>query len=115
LAALLARAEAGAADVSYQSITSVFPTTTVAALGAVNSAVAPVEHGLLSYTTFVPEFEMVVEMIRWGPQNRRISFTDPEFGRQPEDFFWAQTTYQRLQAAGVSRTIAVNPNGFAGT
>ena len=28
-------------DVSYQPITSVFPTTTVAALGAVNSAVTP--------------------------------------------------------------------------
>src|SRR3954452_14792184 len=47
-------------DVSYQPITSVFPTTTVAALGAVNSAVTPAEHGLLSYTTFVPEFDMVV-------------------------------------------------------
>lgn len=102
-------------DVSYQPITSVFPTTTVAALGSVNSAVTPAEHGLLSYTIFVPEFEMVVEMIRWGPLNRRISFTDPEFGQAPEAFFWAPTMYHRLHAAGVARAVAVNPTGFAGT
>jgi predicted AlkP superfamily pyrophosphatase or phosphodiesterase len=102
-------------DVSYQPITSVFPTTTVAALGSVNSATTPIDHGLLSYTVFVPEFETVVEMIRWGPLNRRISFTDPEFGRAPEEFFWAPTMYHRLHAAGVTRTFAVNPTGFAGT
>src|SRR5207244_3344514 len=103
------------AEASYQPITSVFPTTTVSALGSVNSAVAPVDHGLLSYTIYVPEFEMVAEMIRWGPINRRISFTDPEFGKRPEEFFWAETTYQKLQNAGLQRTFAVNPNGFAGT
>jgi predicted AlkP superfamily pyrophosphatase or phosphodiesterase len=104
-----------ASNASYEPLTSVFPTTTVAALGALNSAVTPAEHGLLSYTVFVPEFETIVEMIRWGPQNRRISFTDPEFGRSPEDFFWAETMYHRLHAAGLERTFAVNPRGFAGT
>ncbi len=115
LAELLARAAAGNESVSYQPITSVFPTTTVSALGSVNSAVTPAEHGLLSYTIYVPEFEMVAEMIRWGPLNRRISFTDPEFGRSPEEFFWAQTMYARLHEAGLQRTFAINPTGFAGT
>src|SRR5207244_9411240 len=91
----------GNEEVSYQPITSVFPTTTVSALGSVNSAVTPAEHGLLSYTIYVPEFEMVAEMIRWGPINRRISFTDPEFGRTPEEFFWADTAYHKLQNAGL--------------
>jgi predicted AlkP superfamily pyrophosphatase or phosphodiesterase len=54
-------------------------------------------------------------MIRWGPLNRRVSFADPEFGQAPEAFFWASTMYARLQAAGVSRTFAVNPAGFSGT
>jgi type I phosphodiesterase/nucleotide pyrophosphatase len=115
LAALVHRAEGQASCVSYSAITSVFPTTTVAALGSVNSGVAPTGHGLLGYTVFLPEFDMVAEMIRWGPLNRRISFTDPEFGGSPEAFFWSETMYARLHAAGVSRTFAVNPNGFAGT
>jgi hypothetical protein len=112
---LLDRAAAGDEGVSYQAITSVFPTTTVAALGSLNSAVRPVDHGLLGYTLYVPELAMVAEMIRWGPLDRRVSFSDPEFGLTPEGFFWADTLYRRLQAAGVQRTLAVNPSGFAGT
>jgi hypothetical protein len=111
LAALLKDTE----RVSYQPITSVFPTTTVSALGAVNSAVTPAEHGLLSYTIYIPELGTVADMIRWGPINRRISFSDPEFGKVAEEFFWADTLYARLRAAGVGRAYAVNPNGFAGT
>src|SRR4051794_38055301 len=96
-------------------MTSVFPTTTVAALGSVNSGTLPIDHGLLAYTVYLPEFDMVAEMIRWGPLNRRMSFTDQEFGRTPEDFFWAPTMYQRLHEAGIARTFAINPNGFSGT
>jgi hypothetical protein len=115
LAELIDRASRGDACVSYAPITSVFPTTTVAALGSVNSGVTPVEHGLLGYTVFLPEFEQVAEMIRWGPLNRRVSFADPEFGHSPEAFFGAETMYARLQGAGVERTFAVNPAGFSGT
>ncbi len=115
LGELTKRADSGDPCVSYSSITSVFPTTTVAALGSVNSGVAPKDHGLLSYTVYLPEMDMVAEMIRWGPLNRRISFADPEFGLVPETFFWAETMYSRLHAAGVERTFAVNPNGFSGT
>jgi hypothetical protein len=115
LAELIARAGEGDSNVAYTPITSVFPTTTVAALGSVNSGVTPTQHGLLGYTIYVPEFGMVTEMIRWGPLNRRVSFADPEFGRAPEAFFWAETIYARLQALGVERTFAVNPIGFAGT
>jgi hypothetical protein len=112
---LIARADAGDERVSYQPITSVFPTTTVSALGSVNSAVTPAEHGLLSYTIYVPELDMVADLIRWGPVNRRVSFIDPEFGKAPEEFFWAPTIYARLHAAGIERTFAVNPSGFSGS
>jgi len=114
-AELIARADKNDPRVTYAAITSVFPTTTVAALGTVNSGVPPTHHGLLGYTLYLPEFQMVAEMIRWGPLNRRISFSDPEFGQAPEAFFWPETMYGRLHAAGVERTFAVNPTGFAGT
>ena len=39
----------------------------------------------------------------------------PNSALRPESFFWAETVYARLQAAGVGRTFAVNPNYFAGT
>jgi predicted AlkP superfamily pyrophosphatase or phosphodiesterase len=106
-------------DTAYSAITSVFPTTTVAALGSINSAVTPTAHGLLGYTLYLSEFDMLGEMIRWGPLNRRGSFADPDFsestGCTPENFFWAETVYQRLHAVGVERTFAVNPMHFGGT
>jgi hypothetical protein len=116
LGELIARASSGSDSVRYSPITSVFPTTTVAALGSINSAVAPSAHGLLAYTLYLAEFDTVAEMIRWGPiNNRRASFSDPEYGCKAETFFWAETIYARLQAAGVTRTFAVNPTYFAGT
>ena len=59
---LLARAQTNDPCVSYTPISSVFPTTTVAALGSVNSGVTPSDHGLLGYTLYLPEFGMVAEL-----------------------------------------------------
>ncbi|GAC1326309.1 MAG: alkaline phosphatase family protein [Chloroflexota bacterium] len=102
-------------QVAYTPITSVFPTTTVAALGTVNSGATPAEHGLLAFSLYLQEFGTVAEMIRWGPAGQRTSFADPEFGVSPESFFWAETVYSRLHSGGVERTFAVNPHHFAGT
>jgi predicted AlkP superfamily pyrophosphatase or phosphodiesterase len=115
LGGLLGRAAGEDRCIAYAPITSVFPTTTVAALGALNSSVLPVEHGLLGYTLWLKEYGLVAEMIRWGPLDQRVSFADPPFGYSPEKFFWASTLYQRLQASGVERTYAVNPAHFANT
>lgn len=115
LAELLHTASHGDDAVAYSPITSVFPTTTVAALGSVNSAVTPAEHGLLAYSLYLQEFSTVAEMIRWGPAGQRGSFADDEFGAQPEAFFWSDTLYARLHSGGVERTFAVNPHHFHGT
>jgi predicted AlkP superfamily pyrophosphatase or phosphodiesterase len=115
LKTLLRRASERDPCVAYAPITSVFPTTTVAALGSLNSGVVPVEHGLLGYTLWLKEYGVVAEMIRWGPLDQRVSFADPPFGYSPETFFWATTLYQRLRAAGVEHSYAVNPTRFAGT
>lgn len=116
LQSLLRRAQEGDPAVSYQPIPSVFPTTTVAALGALNTAAMPAQHGLLSYTLYLREHDTVAEMIRWGPVIRRGSFSDRRFGgHDPKAFLWTRTLYQRLHAAGVTRTHAVNPYHFSGT
>jgi hypothetical protein len=44
-----------------------------------------------------------------------MTFSDPDFGGNPETFFWVETLYARLHAAGLTRTFAVNPGHFAGT
>ena len=116
LGELIGRAAEGDAALSYQTLTSVFPTTTVAALGAINTGVAPVEHGLLGYTLYLPEVQMVAEMIRWGPLNRRMSFGDPRsLACRRAASCGPRRLYSRLQArrraGGPSRSI---PIGFSG-
>lgn len=102
--------------VSYAPITSVFPTTTVAALGSLNSGVAPAEHGLLGYTLYLEELGGVAEMIRWGPLERRGSYVDPALGgASPEAFFDSPTIYRRLRSGGVNAAAAVSPAHFQGT
>lgn len=116
LASALHAARSGDARAHYAVLTSVFPTTTVAALGSLNSGVTPLEHGLLGYTVWLRELGVVAEMIRWGPLDRRGTFADPVLGgHSPEAFFGAPTLYQRLRSVGVERTFAVNPSAFAGT
>jgi hypothetical protein len=115
LGQLIDRASSADDGITYSPITSVFPTTTVAALGSINSGVTPAEHGLLAYQLYLEEFQTVAEMIRWGPVGRRGTFSDPEFGAEPEAFFWAPTLYDRLRGGGLERAFAVNPGHFQGT
>ncbi len=113
LARLIARADAGVEQSHYAVITSVFPTTTVAAVGSVNSGVLPSEHGLLGYTVYLEEFETVAEMIRWGPLDRAGSFTEQRHGgADARTFFWSPTIYQRMDRAGVKAAHVVNPLAY---
>lgn len=101
---------------TYAPITSVFPSTTVAALGSLNAATAPSGHGLLSYTLWLREMGTLAEMIRWGPLLRKGSFADTVLGgHAPEAFFWAETVFQRLARHDVRQAYSVNPSYFRGT
>lgn len=116
IAAWLRRAEGGATDAHASVVTSVFPSTTVAALGSLNSSVLPAEHGLLGYTLLLREMGGLADMIRWGPLDRRGSYADPTHGEhQPEAFFATPTLFQQLREAGVCEVHTVNPATLRGT
>lgn len=113
---LLQAAERSDEGIHYATLTSVFPTTTVAALGSLSTAVVPAEHGLLGYTALLEEPAGVAELIRWGPVERRGSFADADLGgHSPEAFLWSPTIHQHLASAGIERSFAVNPRAFADT
>ncbi|MBI5877913.1 MAG: alkaline phosphatase family protein [Chloroflexi bacterium] len=52
---------------SLHPLTSVFPSTTTAALTALWSGYAPAEHGFMGYTMFLREFGVRAEMIGFNP------------------------------------------------
>jgi len=81
-------------------LTSVFPSTTTAALTSYSTALPPLEHGMLGYTLFLSDYSSLVNM---------IMLTPPEFerdalikcGLNPIKFLNTPTIFETLQENGV--------------
>lgn len=89
---------------SYIPLTSVFPTTTTAALATLSTGASPIVHGVLGYKLFRQEVGAVVDMIRLTTPGGRENALE-RLGIPPEQMLTGSTLYQRLAAAGVATTI----------
>lgn len=87
------------------TITSVFPSSTVCALGSLDTARPPGAHGLVAYQHWVEEFGVVAQMLRWGPAAENRSFADAPTLADPRDFVPVETVDARLAARGVARYL----------
>ena len=64
--------------------TTIFPSTTAAAITTLQTARSPQEHGNIAYFLWLEEFAMVAQMLRWGPaaqkrgSGRLLETWDPE-------------------------------------
>lgn len=96
---------------SRLSLTSVFPSSTVCALGSLDTARAPGAHGLVAYQHWLEEFGCVAQMLRWGPADSTDSFVDPPWSAEPRGFVPIETVDARLARAGVSRFL-IQPASF---
>lgn len=85
-------------------LTSVFPTTTTAALSSLSTGESPVIHGVLGYKLFRPELGTVVDMIKLAPPGGREEALE-KLGLNPEKIFPVPTLYQRLAAQGIPTTV----------
>ncbi len=81
--------------------TTVFPSTTAAALTTVHTGRTPQEHGNIAYFVWLDEFKQVTAMLRWGPAvTRRGSyFDDPKI--DPRRFTRVPSIHGRLRERGV--------------
>jgi predicted AlkP superfamily pyrophosphatase or phosphodiesterase len=91
-----------------EPITSVFPTTTAAALTTLHAARTPAESGMLGYTLWIEALGASVEMIRFVDMARGGPVP------QPESILNVPSLYQRLAAAGVC-CCAVCPAAHQGS
>lgn len=77
-------------------LTSIFPSTTPAAITTVNSGLTPSEHGLPEWFVYLKEIDMVIESLPFMP----VGTSDPDFlqkeGHNPHLLFNEKTIYQRL-------------------
>ncbi len=91
-------------DGAYIPLTSVFPSTTTAALATLSTGLSPVAHGVLGYKLFRTEVGSVVDMIRLATPGARENTLD-KLGIQPQNLLTVSTLYSRLAAAGVATTL----------
>lgn len=82
-------------------LTSVFPSTTVAALSSLWTGVAPAQHGMLGLTLFFPEFAASTEMIRFTPVFGHHPNALVEAGLAPETFLHWPGLAEQLARHGV--------------
>lgn len=81
-------------------LTSTFPSTTVAALTAIQTGEPPSRHGLVGYTCYLREYGMLSNLIRFAPVGRFESYA--AFGVDPRAFLPVPTIYDRAAQAGVA-------------
>lgn len=91
-------------DGAYIPLTSVFPSTTTAALSTLSTGLSPIAHGVLGYKLFRTEVGSVVDMIRLTTPGGRDNALE-KLGIQPEQLLRSSTLYGRLAAAGVTTTL----------
>src|SRR5207247_7805730 len=85
--------------------TTIFPSTTAAAITTLHTARTPQEHGNLAYFVCPQEFAQVTQMLRWGPAvHRRGSyFDDPRV--EPRVYVRVGWIYPRLPGRAVAAAI----------
>jgi hypothetical protein len=91
-------------------ITSVFPTTTTAALTSLSTAAPPSRHGVVGYRQFLPAFGSVVDMLRLSPLGVGASDALVGPGWTPADVSGSPTIYRGPLAGAV----AVSRDAFEG-
>jgi hypothetical protein len=91
--------------------TTVFPSTTAAAITTMNTGRTPLEHGNIAYFVWLEEFAQVTAMLRWGPAvTRRGSyFDDPAI--DPRRYVLVPSIHARLRQRGIPSYV-IEPEMF---
>ena len=91
--------------------TTIFPSTTAAAVTTMQTARTPQEHGNIAYFLWLEEFATVAQMLRWGPgAQRRGSFFDDR-ALDPRAFVKVPSIHKAIRDHG-GRSYIVEPEIF---
>ncbi len=92
------------------TITSVFPSTTVAALSSLWTGYAPAQHGLIGLRLFFPDLGVIGEMLRFSPVFGSYPGALLEAGLEPKSFLAVPGFAQQLAGAGIPTHAFKNYN-----
>ena len=84
------------------SITSIYPSTTVAALSSIWTGLAPAQHGMTGLKLFMPDYATTSLMLRFSPIFGKYPDALIDAGLDAENFLHGQGFGEQLTAAGVT-------------
>ena len=82
-------------------LTSIFPSTTVAALSSLWTGTAPAQHGLLGLKMFFPDYATGAQMLSFTPLFENYPDALIKAGMEPESFLQVPGFAEQLLAGGV--------------
>lgn len=86
-------------------MTSVFPSTTAAALTTLQTGLPPAQHGMAGYTLYMAAQQAVINMISWKPVGGMpVRLPLP----QPKGFLGVPTLYDLLECHDIPSTVVSN-------
>ena len=91
----------------FVPLTSVFPSTTTAALATLHTGLTPQEHGILGYRLFLKEFGVIVNMIRLSPLREPIHDRLFDMGLKPKQFLGCATIHDTLRREGIRSYVQI--------
>jgi hypothetical protein len=110
IASLLERARSGDRAQLIEA-TTIFPSTTAAAITTLNTARTPQEHGNIAYFIWLEEFAQVTQMLRWGPGiTRRGSYFDDR-SVDPREYVKVGSVHARIRQRG-GQSWVIEPEIF---
>ncbi len=89
-------------------ITSVFPSTTPAALTTIHTGLTPQEHGLPEWTVYFEEFDRIIETFPFRPimtGEKEILLT---MGGSPDMLYKGETIYQKLAKSKIKSYVFIS-------
>ncbi len=91
--------------------TTIFPSTTAAAITTMHTARTPQEHGNIAYFLWLDEFEQLTQMLRWGrAADRRGSYFD-DAARDPLEYVKVPSIHARIRERG-GKSYLIEPEPF---
>ncbi len=91
--------------------TTIFPSTTAAAVTTMQTARTPQEHGNIAYFLWLEEFAAVAQMLRWGPAARRRGSFFDDRSIDPRTFAKVPSIHKAIRDNG-GRSYVVEPEIF---
>ncbi len=82
-------------------LTSIFPSTTVAALSSLWTGVAPAQHSMVGLRLFMPDYAVITQMLSFTPTFGKYPDALIDAGLDPETFLAVPGFAEQLTAVGI--------------